>query len=286
MYKAYLRNSQGDTVRLTNNERRWQVVDIQGLSSAIAQVNMSNIVGLDGSRFNSSFLTARNIVIYIRINGNVEENRLYLESFAPTKTKVRFFYQNEHRDVYIDGIVDKCDYELFTKSQIMQISLICGNPLFFGRQKNSVEISNMIALFEFPFSINSDEPIPLSDFESGRTTEIINNTQIDTWVEIDVTVLGSFTSIIIQNVETGEFMKFDYSFVANDQIYINTNPSDVTLRLTRDGKRTNLFRYMDLGSTIIQLHSGINVFGYSINNHSYDDRAEIAISYRDHYRGV
>ena len=103
MFAAKIQNASGDVMTLTGKEPKYQIIDIQGLNPPAAQINTSTIVGMDGAVFNSSKLQTRNLVLTIKINGDVELNRLRLYSYFRTKEWCKFYYTNDSLEVTIDG---------------------------------------------------------------------------------------------------------------------------------------------------------------------------------------
>lgn len=81
MYVLRVQNTRGEMLTLTQNEPRYQIVEIDGLNPPKANINSSTVAGMDGTQFISSKLEDRNIVITIKINGDVESNRQYLYKF-------------------------------------------------------------------------------------------------------------------------------------------------------------------------------------------------------------
>ena len=70
MYELKVENQIGDVLTLTQNENDYQIQKIEGLSPANGIINTSSIVGMDGALFNSSKLDVKELVLYIKINGN------------------------------------------------------------------------------------------------------------------------------------------------------------------------------------------------------------------------
>jgi predicted phage tail component-like protein len=222
MFQARLENSRGDIITLTGRESDYQILSITGLNPPSAHLNTSSIAGMDGALFNSSKLNTRNIVITAKINGNVEENRQELYRFCPTKTKVRFYFRNNHRDVYIDGYVDNVECNLFTNDERMQISIICPNPYFMDTEDTQVDGSSITALFTFPFSIDIGNPIPFSMYVLDSVINLYNDSDDQIGMLIDIDVNSSVDEILIRNTDTGDSFTLAYSFVSGDHITINT----------------------------------------------------------------
>ena len=175
MFAAKIQNASGDVMTLTGKEPKYQIIDIQGLNPPAAQINTSTIVGMDGAVFNSSKLHTRNLVLTIKINGDVELNRLRLYSYFRTKEWCKFYYTNDSLEVTIDGYVDSVECNLFTNSETAQISIICPYPYFRSIAEVTQDFSNVLKKFVFPFSINHDDPVVISEIGDAGTAKIYNS---------------------------------------------------------------------------------------------------------------
>ena len=287
MYQAKIQNANGEVMLLTNDEAKYQVLSIQGLNPPQAQINTTAIVGLDGAKFNSSKLDTRNIVINIKINGDVEANRLALYRYFITKKWCRFYYSNESRNVYIDGYVDNVECDYFTNNEIAQISIICPDPYFKALTEIITEVSDVLALFTFPFSINEDHPIPFSQYEDTPTARIYNDCDGDTGVVIKIQVNTNVSMINIEKVNTGEYIQLEDSFLTGDVITINTNIGSKGITLLRGTTTTNILSKMALSSTFFEINPGYNIFNYTTNLGQADnDELTVHFLYRNSYRGV
>lgn len=287
MYTAKIENVNGEAMLLTNKESKYQVVSITGLNPPKAQINTTPIVGLDGAKFNSSKLETRNIVITIRLNGDVEANRQALYNFFVTKKWCRFYYTNGSRNVYIDGYVDSVECDLFSSGEMAQISIICTDPYFKALTEIITEVSNIRGLFSFPFSINDGEPIPFSEYEDVPTARIYNDSDGDTGVIIKVLVNANISMIKLQKTNTGEFLQLNDSFLIGDKITINTNVGQKLIELKRGSTTSNLFSKLTNNSVFFQLNQGFNVFSY-ITSSGNTDNEDLTVDflYRKSYRGV
>lgn len=286
MYQASIENSRGQSLQLTGDEANYQILNIEGLNPPQAQINTTNIAGMDGAKFNSAKLQTRNLVITIKINGNAEANRIQLYSYFPTKEQVTFYYSNSTRDVFIKGYVASCEVNPFSQAEQMQISIICTNPYFKAMDEVIADISNVTALFEFPFSINLGEPIPFSTYEANKVTNVFNDGADKTGVLIQIDVLGDVTDILIRNTETGDTFELNYEFQAGDRITINTNAGEKSVRLLRDGVSSNIFGAIVKGSVFLQLATGDNMLAYQVDDGEDDQNVYITFSYYSVYRGV
>ncbi|MCQ2978207.1 MAG: phage tail family protein [Clostridia bacterium] len=286
MFVAKIENTKKQILTLTQNESQFQVYNIQGLNPPNAAINFSKVAGLDGSRFNSAKLEERNIVIYIKLNGDIEANRLYLYTFFNTKEWCKFYYKNGSRDVYIEGYVETAECDLFTNNEIMQISIICPNPYFKAMQEIVDDISKALAAFVFPFSINQNEPIAFSTIDTSKVTNVYNDSESETGVIIEIDVLGNVNTIMITNISSGETFKLSYSFMENDKVIIDTNVGEKSITLIRNGIKYNIFAAINKGSNFFQLSIGDNWFSYLVDDGDNDNLIHIAFKHYTLYRGV
>lgn len=286
MYTAKIQNSNGEILTLTGNEQNYQIIKITGLNPPDAQVNLTNIAGLDGARFNSSKVGTRNLVISLRLNNKPEENRHLLYRYFRTKEACTFYYKNKTVDVSIKGYVDSVECNLFSESEIMQVSIVCPSPYFESLQEILTDISNVIRRFTFPFTINLGEPIPFSIYERNRTTNVYNGSQAETGTYIEIDITGPCRDIVIRNINTGEYIELNYAFAIGDRITINTNKGQKGVTLLRNAALTNLFTAVQIGSTFFQLAVGDNEFGYSVDSGTNDDFVYIVFRFNYLYRGV
>lgn len=286
MYTAKIENSGGEILELTGVESKWQVFDITGLDPPTAQVNLTNISGLDGSRFNSSKLNTRNLVISLKINGDATANRLELYRFFRTKRECTFYFKNSRRDVKIPGIVESVECPQFTNLEVMQVSILCPFPYFRALAETIVDISNEIAGFRFPFSINVGDPIPFSLYIDHREAVVFNDSEVETGAVATVDFLDAGSKIMISDVETGEQMTVSYSFREGDRLKIDTNKGQKSIYLFRGATKINLFPAMAAGSAFFSLLPGQNRFFYLVDDGTADENVLITFAFSNLYAGV
>lgn len=286
MFVAQIENTKNEILRLTQSESDFQVVSILGLNPPKAQINSSRIAGLDGSKFNSAKLEERNIVITLKLNGDIERNRLRLYTYFNTKEWCKFYYKNGSRNVYIEGYVETTEVDLFSQQELMQISIICPYPYFKAVDLIIDDISKVLANFTFPFSINVSHPIPFSTLETERVTNVYNDSESETGLIIDIDVLGSINNIVIRNVITGDDFAVTYPFIENDKITINTNKGQKSIILKRGVSETNIFASIGKDSKFFQLSTGDNYFSFLVDDGVNDALIHIVFKHYTVYRGV
>lgn len=286
LYEAKIENKDGQVLVLTGDEPTYQVINIQGLNPPSAQINTTPIVGLDGARYNSARLETRNIVLTVKINGDVEANRLNLYSYFRTKEWCTFYYSNLSRDVSIVGYVESVECGLFTNNEIAQISILCPYPYFKALTEIVTDISSTLGLFVFPFSINIGEPIAFSSYEEERAANVYNASESEVGVIIEMTFEGAVNSLTIRNNGTDETFTLNYAFTAGDFVTINTHKGQKSVSLQRNGVTSNLFSALARGSVFFQLSAGMNTFSYFADGGSDNDDVFINFRFYTEYRGV
>ena len=281
MYTARLRNSRGYDLELTDNEGEYQVLDIQGLEPAPASVNITKYAGQDGGGFNSANLNTKNIVIMLKINGDVESNRLTLYRLFVTKEPCRFFYKNESVDVYIDGYVETVECGHFTNSETMQVSILCPFPYFSSVATNSVNISKIIPETTFPLEFSPS--VEFSRYEANYTADIINVGDSNSGATITVDFNTQSYNFTLTNEATQEKIKLTYWFRKGDKLVITTGERNKSIKLTSYGVTINLFSAMSIDSILFPIRSGSNYISYDCAN---PDQVDITVDFSANYRGV
>lgn len=274
-------------LKLTGKEPLYQVINIQGLNPPNAQINTSTIVGMDGAVFNSSKLQTRNLVLTVKINGDIEQNRLNLYSYFRTKEWCKFYYANGSLDVSIEGYVDTVECNLFTNAEMAQISIICPYPYFRSIYEVSQDFTNVLKKFVFPFSINIGSPVVISEIDDSGIVKIFNSSEAENGFIAYVNFLDNASSLEIINTFTGDDFKVTYSFLENDSLIINTNKGKKSINLIRSGAVINLFQALQTGSVFLQLLPGINTFNYKVSGSvENNDDIRIILKYYNIFRGV
>ena len=285
-YSLIIENSKGAILELTHDEENFQITDIDGLNPPNATINLSGFANGDGSYYNSSRIENREIVITLYIKGNIEKNRLKLYSYFRNKEKCKIYFKNSSRKVYIEGYVKTLDVSPFSQKEVAQISIECPDPYFKDLEEIARSISKAISLFTFPFSINIDDPIPFSNIELNRITNVINESESETGLIININFTGIVHKLEIRNVDTGQNFTIEYQFQKNDKLVINCNIGNKSVKLTREALEYNLFPYVRSGSKFFQLGIGDNNFSFLADDGNSDMLVDISFNYKKVYLGV
>jgi hypothetical protein len=265
MFLLAVENERGERLELTHNNN-YDVISVEGLNPPTAAINTANVAGLDGSRFNSSKIEQRNIVITLNIRPHIEANRLALYRYIRVKRYIKVYYKNDFRDVFIEGFVESFENNLFTQLQQPQISIICPNPFWRSTRNTLVDFSNLTALFEFPFSI------PSSGIEFSRinkvTMTLINAGDVETGAVIKFHASAAVTNPVFYNRTNGTFFGFNLVMIEGDEITLNTLQGEKSVILTRENETTNILSSRQSGSSWITFEPGENEISFGADDGS------------------
>ena len=286
MFTLEIENTKGARLELTNNENDFQVTNITGLNPPNANINTSNYANSDGSEFNGSKIENRQIVITIALNGDIERNRLLLYKYFKNKEWCKIYYKTEARNVFIEGYVQTFEAPQFTQKQVAQIAILCPDPYFKDLDEIVTSISKVIKRFTFPFAINIDEPIPFSDLDIEKVTNVINDSESDTGLIINVTFLGTVNKLEIRNTDNGKNLIIEYQFKENDKLVINCNKGKKSVILTREAVEYNLVPQIKGKPTFFQLGIGDNHYSFLADDGENDMLVDIRFKYYKVYLGV
>ena len=263
MYELKVENASGANMTLTGNETQYQVTKIMGLNPPVAVINTAAFAGQDGAQFNSSRLNTRNVVITIRVNGNVESNRLALYRFFETKEWVKLTYINGSRDCYVEGYVESVNCDYFSNSETVQVSVICPNP-YWQKSTDTTEVLD----------------------DTGLWTTIMNNSDDEAGFVLRVNFRDSDTTFLL-TIQQGIYVRqmgVAYNFVTGDELTIDTRKGHKSVKLLRGGVETNILAALGTFG-FIQLFEGTNSVIYGVSEADPSD-VDVSLTFREQYRGV
>ncbi len=291
----YLNNSV--TLSLANPWETGIIVrEITGIGPAKADINMTDISFSDGAAYNSSRLSARNIVFRFELlpNDTVEDTRLMTYTYFPVKRKVTLEFETENRKAEIEGYVESNEPDIFSQNESCQISIICPDPYFYGDEKTTA-FSGVIPMFEFPFS---NEHITSKLIEMGR---ILRKTAIpvpyegdaETGITIHIAAVGEVRNLTIYNtvtkgsfaINTKRLEAMTGSVITDgDEITIVTYKGRKSITLLRGGKKTNILNCIGTNAEWFQLKHGDNYFAFEAD--AGESNLIFEISNRLVYEGI
>lgn len=284
MFTLKIENAKGQIFELTHNNQNYNIIGIEGLTPPATAVNTSTGGLIDGTFYNSSRVEQRNIVITLVLNGDIETNRQQLYKIFNIKKLCTIYFQNENRNVQIIGYVETLESDLFTMREQVQISIICPRPYFEDLETIYTELSEIMRMFEFPFSIEYNDPIPFSEILEYPLCTINNGGDVECGCTIGIAITANVTGLTIYDTTQQTFIGFNYSFQAGDEITINTISGQMGATLTRQGQNINLLNYLIQNSTWFRLDLGDNDFTFTAESGA--DAVNVTFATANLYGGV
>lgn len=259
-------------------------VTYSGFGPVSASVSTSPMGMSDGNRINSARRGGRNAVLYVRIRGNVEENRIRLYRYFSPGHMVKLYYRNGSRDVYTEGMVEAFNDDQFTAIQTVQISILCESPYWVGTQEIVQDISNVVNSFSFPFALPA-AGMPFSAIMSHDYVNMYNSGDEPSGFTVTIFAREDVTAPVIYNAITNDALRVTGVLKKGHTMTISTNVGSKRITITDPaGVVTNAMHRKPASSTWLQLAAGDNYIAYSA-----DAGAEsmlVTLRHRDLFVGV
>lgn len=298
-FTNYLDKSVKVTLKEAEPDHGLLIRSIDGLGPVHAQLNSTELVTIDGSKFNSARRLKRNIVInFIFVGADIEAVRYRTYEYFPEKKYITVLAETDTRSAIAYGYVEYNDPTIFSKAEGCQVSIICDDPNFYamdGNQLQKTDFFSITPLFEFPFSNESltEKLIEFGSIELYKEKVITYYGDVEVGILIRVHFLGPAGDMTIYNLDTRETMKLKLSAIqtltgmdisAGDDIIISTVRNEPYVHLIRGGVMINVLNILDKHSTWFELRYGDNLFAFVAD--SGENNIQLMIENRTVYRGV
>lgn len=286
-------NHKGESLVLPLGNPRssgFSVRGIDGLGPPKADINMTEVLSVDGSYFNSARLANRNIVLTLGFESNpnesIEQLRRKSYRYFPIKQEIDLEIETDGRSGHIYGRVESNNPNVFSKDQTTQISIVCPDAYFYALDSTITEFTTSKKTFEFPFSNESttEDLIEFGTVEIDIEKSVLYEGDADTGIIIYLRSFGAVENFEIYNQTTGESMFIDTDkletltgdvIIAGDQIVISTIKGSKYIYLYRNGEVINILNCLSEGSDWFQIVQGDNVFNYTATSGIYNLTLEI-----------
>lgn len=285
--KLIYTNSRGRSIEISNSTSFL-------LTSFDPGVPQSNIItskapGQDGKTYHGTVLDERPPSIEGSIMGDsvedMYEKRKELCNVFNPKLMGTLIYTNGYKTYKISCTPQETPV-FKDKSGVLQdflIQLFCPNPYWLNIEENKEEIALWQGDFEFDLEI-TDDGIEMGHRVSTLIVNALNNGDVQCGMRVEFTALATVSNPSILNVYTQEFIKVKRTLTAGDKIIINTEFGHKRVEMVQNGVITNVFNYIDLQSTFLQLDVGDNLLRYDAE--SGIDNLEVSIYFTQKYVGV
>ena len=267
------------------------ILGIDGIGPTKADVNLAEIVTMDGSYFSSARLGTRNIVLTLKLLGRptIEDTRQLSYYFFPVKKKINLLFETDNRICQIDGYVESSEVSIFSAQETLQVSILCPDPYFYSIALETHQFALNEPNFEFPFENASvtDNLLEVSimDYNTEKTIFYSGDADIGMIMQIHTTGQATNVStrkITLYNILTGEQMVINTELIATitgqtfgtmnreEDIFVSTIRGQKEITLLRDGVYTNIFGCVSKESDWLTLSKGTNIIAYTADSQISD----------------
>lgn len=267
--------------------------DVTGISDLKDTIYSTSSMGQHGDTYVGVRIEPRDIVLTGKIKDERKEAQLRLRREAlrilnPELEGTLYYIYGDFMQK-IGAKVDGTPEFYRSKeaaSQLFDISFKCLDPFWKDEQETREDIASWIGAWVFPTIIDQDDPTSMifGYREESLIVDVYNPGHVATGMRIKLKALGQLTGPSLMNVNTREFLKLNMTLYAGDVVDIDTSYGKKTVVLTRAGVKSNVYRYIDVDSTFMQLDIGDNVFRYDAE--SGLDSLDVTLSFNAMYLGV
>lgn len=270
------------------------ITNIDGLDAGKVDLNISEYGITDGGAFNSSRMGVRNIVIDLLFVPTeeyplVERLRHLNYKFFGVKKPVTLIIETYERLCQIDGYVESNTPNIFSDQEGTQISILCPKPFFKSLSSSSIEISNIMPLFEFPFSNESleDNLIEFGTILDEYCGVIEYEGDYDTGVEIHaIAKHGPVKNFSIYNGATRQKMNFKVDMKESEELIVTTNVGEKNIIKYSKGVKSSVINALSIYDPWIQLTRGRNLIRYDSEDTATLNNLSVYLNYHTLYAGV
>lgn len=286
MYKFMIENSKGDKLNFNQIGSAFNITEIEGLNPPDATINTSEVALIDGELFDSAKAQMRTMNIAFSIEKDAAANRIEIFKVLKTKQRVRVYFSNDYRNVYIDGYVESIGITYFDMKQICTVGIICPQPYWKSAEIIVSELSQVIGAFHFPFSsTETPKELLFGYLDPTAHIDVANDGDIATGIVITLQANAAVGNPKIIDYITGEYIQLNFSMRAADFITIDTRAGAKTVKLLRNGVESNIFNSFARGSTWLMLDYNGGVYTYEVGSGNAADLV-VGISHSNVYEGV
>ena len=283
-------NEDGVAIVLKDRFSPWELQSCEGLYESNSPITTLSDTMSDGSVYQGSKLSQRNIVLTLRDRptGNHMTNRSLLYTVFKPKAVGTLIYTGDKVSRVINYYVEKIYIDAVKSSRMATISLICPDPYFYDPVENVVSMGGWDPLFEFSHEFTS-EGEEFGSRNQELLKQIVNTNVDDIGITVVLTASGAVVNPVIYHVEQGIHIAVGtddkpFTLNAGEKLIITTHENNKHILLASNNVVTEVNEYLSEDSDFIQLQYGVNTFGYSATAGA--DYLTIEIAYRYQYLGV
>ncbi len=289
--KLTYKNSRGESLELGINSVYHCNVskDVDGVAGVTNVIYGTNSMGQHGDTYVGQRIEARDVEILGHINTRDKAQAL---SLRRRMLKILNPELDGTLTYEYGGFKRVIDCRVFGEPKIARKSVLyefyfqleCLNPFWREEDEAREDVASWVEAWSFPCAIEEDGGMAYGYRAESVIVDCYNEGDVSTGMRIRFKALGTVSTPILLNVDTGEFMQINVVMQTGDVIEVNTRYGGKGAKLVRDGVETDYFRHIDVDSTFMQLAIGDNNFRYDAAGGV--DALEVSIFYNKEFLGV
>lgn len=270
-----------NTIDLINSPNL-TITGYKGLEQPLSETITSTNPYLRGSRYQRSQIADRNISFTFAIY-DVENTRQQLMNVFKSGEKGILTLKNDFREGQIECYLEELAFGRFETTTTCTIFLRCPDPYFKGLEDILTELDNIIEMFVLEAYI-PEEGIVLGEISTEGKETIVNNSDIDVGVTIEMIALDQVVNPIFYNETKNQFFGVNYTFSEGDKLIITTGTGNKKVYVDKNGVQLNIINKMMRNSSFFQLKRGNNLLSYEAT--SGGESMVVTIKHRTEYGAI
>lgn len=256
------------------------ITSISGLGPVKATINMTEIAAMDGARYNSSRIPARNIVLTFALDyfPTIEHARNELYRLFSLKHTVTLEIRTDIRLYRTVGYVESVEPNIFSSQELVTVSVLCPSP-FFEAVDEADEFYGELDFehsFEFEFS-NESVSNPVIEFGNASNSIDFNvnykgysSTGLTFHVKVEKEAPQNAV-LTISKPSTSQSVQIDLQSIpdgltVNDEFVVCTVPGKKSVSLIRGNQTYNILNSATVTSGWMIVEPGNNIFRIEFSN--------------------
>jgi len=284
MQKLTFTNARGETI-LFGDSGQFILSHIDGTGGAPVDIKTTKSPYQDGSSFVGGQLSDRLVQLQGAIMAKTREDMYVLRRdlarvLNPKLGLGKLVYTNDARSYAVRAVPEESPVfgDRYAHNQLFNASFLCPDPFWQDENDTVKGLKYEAGGMTFPLRTPT-----MFAFAAYRGT-FTNDGDVETPVLIHYQ--GPAKNPLIRNETTGEYIKVNYNLSETDVLEINTAFGQKRVEVVgQSGARTNVFHWIDLGSTFFQLQPGKNMLRYDSDDEADRERAKVTIYWNNRYVG-
>lgn len=247
-------NARGDTLQLPllDSSAGYVVEDIEGLDPVNATLTTSSLAQVDGATPQNAQRGTRNITMTLGfapdfVTNTVDSLKTGLYDYLLSKANVDLgFYKDGDLFAVTSGQVESFQNTLFAADPMVDISIICYDPDFYGPSVISSSLNTV-----------SDTTVNTISYDGSTEAGVIFTLNVNRSDLTSFTIYNTTPSNVQQKMS---IVNTTGPFSSGDAVTINTIPGSKSVTLLSGGVTSSALPFLDPTSTWISLEKGDNAF--------------------------